>query len=142
MAEVLDQPRQAWQVRELPAEEYPRLSTLSGPLAGIFTSGHLPSPDSTRFIIAEHAGQIVAYWPIFNAVHMEPLWIDPAHRGDGVIGRALIEGAVEALKGAHVGYAFAIIGDQDQPANGQMAERLGFDKVPGTLYGLDLSEVL
>ena len=82
-------------------------------------------------------GRIVAYWPAWVAVHVEPLWVDPAYRGPGII-RVLVETLFGHLREAGVDSAFAILGHADQGVTLHSAIRLGFQRVPGDLYVVDL----
>jgi GNAT superfamily N-acetyltransferase len=82
-------------------------------------------------------GRVVAYWPVWLAVHAEPLWVDPAHRTPGTI-RVLVETLFQHLRDAGVGSAFVVLGHADQQVTLSAALRLGFQRVPGDLYVVDL----
>jgi hypothetical protein len=78
-------------------------------------------------------GKIVAYWPIWVAVHAEPLWVAPEHRSPQVI-RGVIQALQQALAEEQVPSAFAIIGHADQAVSLPPALKLGFERVQGDLY--------
>ena len=115
--------------RILRPEEVDRVREAGGPLA--------ECPDLTQLRkatvpVIEVDGTIIAYWPVFYALHLEPLWIAEEYRHNPAVARALLEltGEVVQLSGEQV--SFAII-DESQGAL-PLAERIGFARVPGNLY--------
>jgi hypothetical protein len=115
--------------RILPPEEYGRLKEAGGPLADV-----RPDPAHTKVNVVEENGQIVGYWPVFNAVHAEPLWIPESHRHRREVALALIAQVLETLQEYNVAAAFGVIADVDFVVNFPMAKKLGFSKAPGDLY--------
>jgi hypothetical protein len=128
-------------VRELPPEEWPRLLDLGD---GLYAeTGVLPVPAHNRILVIEDpTGGIVAYWGLFTVVHVEPVWIAPAHRQRISVVRRLWEGMRDLLTQLKIPGAVAIIADQDLPTNLPMAVKLGFQHVPGTLMYLNLDAPL
>lgn len=117
-------------IRELPQSAYPRLAQLPGPLHGQI----LPQTDQIRVAVAEDAtGQIVAYWVLSNVVHGDPLWLDPSVRGNPVVAAGLLTQLGAILQSCDVRALYVVIAD---PAVAALAERLGFEQVPGALYGI------
>jgi hypothetical protein len=128
-------------VRELPPDEWPRLLALG---EGLYAeTGVLPVPEHNRIMVIEDAeSQIAGYWGVFTVVHVEPVWIKPQHRGRISVVRRLWEGMRDLLVSLKVPGAVAIISDVDLPVNIVAATKLGFQKVPGTLFYLDLKTPL
>jgi hypothetical protein len=133
MSTVLE--KQACGVRELPVEEWSRLLEVPGPYKD---NGTLPIAAHNRIIVAEIDGAIVGYWGAFTVVHTEPVYIQPAYRQRVSVVRPLWEGMRNLLVMLQVPGTMAIILDEDAPVNLPMATKLGFQKVPGSLYFLDL----
>jgi hypothetical protein len=107
-----------------------RIREAGGPLAD--------QPDLSKLAeasipVVEVNGRIVAYWPCFYALHLEPLWIAEDHRKSAAVNRGLLEcvAAVVQRTGEPVG--FAII-DSPTAESYALAERIGFARVPGDLY--------
>lgn len=85
-------------------------------------------------------GRIVACWPIWVAVHLEPLWIAETQRGNPAVARSLVEGMRAQLQAEGITTAFAVIGYADVVTHAPMAGRLGFQRMPGDLFFLTLEE--
>lgn len=101
-----------------------------------FDTQGLPPPETTRIIVAELDGPgtpIIAYWCVFTAIHVEPVWIHPDHRGRAGLVRALWRTIRGVLNGQS---AFACIFDADAPRSAPLARKLGMEKLPGDLYFL------
>lgn len=120
-------------VRVLRPEEHDRLIGL-----GVFervTTG--PNPDTSNVVVAEDEnGQIVGYWCMFNAVHLEPLWVDPTHRKSG-IGRRMWDGVLRVLENYGITHAFAMV---DEEINVELAESIGFQRAGAQTMMIDLGE--
>jgi hypothetical protein len=119
-------------VRVLPPEEWEKLAHIEP-----FDRTGLPSPGHWRIVVAEVEGVIVGFSCLFDCVHMEPLWIDPAYRarphafGDVLTG--LWAGCRVLLHAADVQMVFAVVGDA-LPRNADFVKHLGFIPAEGTLY--------
>lgn len=121
---------------QLPMDQIARIQEAGGPLAEVDTS----NMHKANIAAVEVDGQLVAYWPVWRAIHAEPLWVAEAYRHHPGVIRALLRELEKALDplmqetGEHI--AFAIIGDADVLASGRYAMRLGFERVPGDLFFL------
>ena len=114
--------------RLLPLAERDRLREAGGPLR----EADLDALDLAALPVVEVDGGIVAYWPAFFALHLEPLWIADDQRGKPSVVKALLAAMSEALQQIGKPVAFAVL-DPATPMEA-MAERLGFARVPGDLY--------
>lgn len=117
-------------IRELPAAEWERLR-LGVPIL----AGELPDPNKTAVMVIEEAGEIVGWWFVFYAIHVEPMLIPPHLRKNPSVIRQLWGGVLNILDRAQANLAFAVIEDKDLPnGNADYAGRLGFQKLAGSLY--------
>lgn len=71
--------------RLLPPEEWPRLAGTE-----LETVWPVLDPIASHVVVVEDAGEIVGCWALFRQVHVEGLWIAPAHRGKSSVGRRLL----------------------------------------------------
>lgn len=120
-------------IRELAPEEFERVER---EVPFFKESGFsTPDPRNTRILIGEDdRGKIVAFWFAFTAVHVEPLWIAPAHRKRAGVLRKLWASMAGLLRTTGSNVAFGIVSDMDLPTHAPLAHKLGFMKVPGSLY--------
>jgi hypothetical protein len=86
------------------------------------------------------SARVVAYWMVFDAVHVEPLWIADEERGNPGIARPLWEGIRRILDQIEAPMAFAIVGDGGLAQNLPMMVRLGFKPLQGNLFYLNTAE--
>jgi hypothetical protein len=112
--------------RILPRAEWPRLADSElGPVLPVL-------PEDTRIVVVEDLdGTIVGCWAAIRYVHIEGLWVAPAHRRRGrVLGRlaAAMRRVVEAW-GAEAALTHAI-----DPAIADLLRRRGACALPGTAY--------
>jgi hypothetical protein len=122
--------REALTVRELPSGEFPRLASVEP-----FDKLGFPKPETSRVVVGEDAaGRVVAYWCVFAAIHVEPVWIAPEHRSRPGLIRRLWEQVRSVLGASGEKIAFCNIFDEGLPVKEAMAARLGFQKLPGSLY--------
>lgn len=122
---------EGYTLRELPREEWGRLAAIPGPLQG----RDLRAGDAARIIVIESpAGAIVSYWPAFAMVHLDLLYTDAEVRHHPKVQFALVGAMATMLQQLGVTHVCAVVADADQPANGQMAEKLGLAVIPGALY--------
>lgn len=113
--------------RLLPPPEWDRLPAM---VAGAL------HPDHALVIVVEDLdGSILAHWCALNTVHLEGLYVDPIVRGNPVVARMLVLTMIAALKGIAVKQALTIA---ESDAIRELAAKLGFTHVPGTLHRLDL----
>lgn len=121
----------SYTVRQLPPAEWDRLLGLPFARAG------LPNPDLTAIFVAEDAaGAIVGIWAAMTAVHLDGLWIDPAHRDTTIAGR-LLRTMKAFLTEKQIPVSFTVISD---PAVMVLAHKGGFTRYPGDLWVLNLPE--
>lgn len=112
----------------LPLDQRERLREAGGPLAEV----DLSRLEAEQLPVVEVDGRIVAYWPCFYALHLEPLWIAEDHRQHPAVVRHLLEAMQEALQIIGESVSFAIIDPSTDTL--ALAERLQFARVPGDLY--------
>jgi hypothetical protein len=124
---------------ELPPEEFERLRGFAP-----FDRWPVDQPiaPGARIIVAETveaegAARLVGFWVAFNVVHLEPLWIDPAQRGNAGIARGMLDRISKVLDEDRVTVAYATIADVDAERMAPLAARAGFTKIPGSLYVLE-----
>lgn len=121
-----------------PAEFFHLWPTPPGPLADQVLARNadavilaLYTPD----LADPHQKQLIGYWPIWQAVHIDGIWIDEAVKAaDPGALRSLLEAAFATLQANGVTLAFAMLAD-DADSLAQ-AQRLGFVRAPGNLYTL------
>src|SRR5258705_314463 len=89
----------------LPLGQIERLREAGGPLA----ETDLSQLQLEALPVVEIEGQIVAYWPIFYALHLEPLWIAEGSRRHPVVATGLLDLMTEALHTIGKPVAFAVI---------------------------------
>lgn len=85
-------------------------------------------------------GQIVAYWVLWKALHLEPLWITEEFRQHPAVALNLIQTMEEAALATGEPAGFAVIEQENLATVGQYAERIGFQRAPGLLYYLLLQQ--
>lgn len=126
------------EVGELPVEHWNLL--LSVPPYD--TLGGLPDPNHTRVVVMIDTDiqKIVGYWHMFDAIHLEPLWIAEEYRHRPKAGIKLWNKILELLDRAHAKVAFAFIDDADIPKNLPLAKKLGFRQIPGACYWISTDE--
>lgn len=116
----------------LPMEEIERIREAGGPLAECDLT-HM-----ARAIVAavEVDGKVVAYWPVWKAVHAEPLWVHPDARNNPAVIRGILDQVELAMDEMGDPVIFAIIEDAEMLTSGAYAKRLGYQQVPGSLFML------
>jgi hypothetical protein len=127
-------------VRDLPEAEWPRLRAFEP-----FASSGIPEGAHWRILVAEQGPEIVGFCCLFDAVHFEPWFIAPEHRGNPAIVRGLLRQAKQVLVDNQIPYVFACV-QRVQALPGvtsyeQMLGRLGFEPAPGVLYLLQTDDL-
>lgn len=122
----------SWAIRELPVAEWEKLRACP------FYMDALPNPEIFRAFVAEEAGQVIATWFIFNAVHVEPCWIHPDHRKRPGMIRQLWTRVTGFLRGEGIVTAFTTVAHDSVMTSLPSVLRLGFRRVPGDCYYLDV----
>lgn len=119
--------------RELPIEEAEKLLTVP-PFDKV---GYLPNLAHTRIAVSEDEdGKILAYCYVFDAVHIEPLWISPEHRNVPKVMHGIWDTVHKILKDDSIEMAFATIADEQSLTHIPMFMKLGFKPIPARLYFL------
>lgn len=88
--------------------------------------------------VVEVDGRIVAYWVIWYALHVEPLWIQPEWRRHPGVCSGLVKQMQAVVEETAEPAAYCEIGEENLEAIAPYAERLGFLPAPGRLYYLVL----
>ena len=114
-------------IRELPPEEFHRLQGLPM-LDGLGLDN--ANPDFTRFVVAEVEGEIMGFWALTQAIHVEPIWVHPTLRGTTAPGRMWVK-VKQILADFRIKTAFCCV---DTPTVSGYVQRLGFEKMPHDLY--------
>jgi len=124
-------------IRELGPDEMHVIGTLPP-----FNTEGIPAFGHTRVVVAQDkvSGAFVGYWFLFDAVHVEPVWIDPNYRKRPSLIRRLWGKVREILETGDVPGAWATIMHADTMPNAAQAVRLGFKRIPGDLYYLRVSD--
>jgi len=125
-------------VRELPACEFHRMRQAGGPLGEALRDQlRLPDPDHTRIGVVEDAtGAIKGYVVLFDALHVEPIWLDPDIRHQPKTGAKMLDWMVRKLRSCGAESAFGIILEADQATVAPLAAKVGFTPLPGQLYAV------
>lgn len=118
--------------RELPVEEAEKLKTVPP-----FDTIGIPNLAHTRIAVSEDEdGNILSYCFVADAVHVEPLWIDPKHRNTPQVMFGIWNTVHKILDKAGVDVSFAVIADEQSITHIPMFMKLGFKPVPARLYFL------
>ena len=117
-----------------PAEFFARWPSPPGPLTEQLLHR---GADAVILALFDAAGTLHGYWPIWQAVHVDGVWLDPALKGapEGPAAlRSLLDAAFATLQANGVSLAFAVLADDAESL--AQAARLGFVRAPGNLYTL------
>lgn len=76
--------------RLLPPSEWAKL-------AGTELGGLALDPETTRVLVIEQDGQIIACWALLQVLHAEGVWIHPEHRRKGRTAARLWQGMRELV---------------------------------------------
>jgi hypothetical protein len=123
--------------RILEGEDLWRLADAPGPFQG--RRDVIAALGNAQVVAVEDAqGTLLGYWPIWLAVHLEPLWVQPEARKNPAVIKALVMGMRAQLQAERITTAYATIAHEDLPTNLPMAARMGFERVPGDLFFVKL----
>jgi N-acetylglutamate synthase-like GNAT family acetyltransferase len=113
--------------RELPQEEWSRLAPTE--LAQVWP---LLKPGSTRILVVEdETGTIVGCWALAQILHVEGLWIAPAHRSTGHVARHLLRTMQQWIREQDVS---AVVTASMSPDVSNYLQRIGASELPGQAY--------
>lgn len=118
----------------LPTDQASRALEAGGPLADLGATNETLA----KMIVAvvEVDGRIVAYWVIWKALHVEPLWVEEAYRKHPAVIKGIVEAMQEGVVLTGEPSAFCVIEQENAEVVAQYATRLGFVPAPGSLYYL------
>lgn len=88
--------------------------------------------------VVEVDGVIVAYWVVWYALHVEPLWVHPDHRKSPGVISGIVAEMQRIVEATAEPAAFCVIESQNLAEIGGYATRLGFLEAPGRLFYLVL----
>jgi len=118
----------------LSPDQVARVQEAGGPLADA-------DPEKLKdmsIAVVEVDGRIVAYWVVFYALHVEPLWIAEDHRkSPGVVG-GIVQQMQTIVEATSEPAAFCLIEEANAAVVAPYADRLGFHEAPGRVYYLVL----
>lgn len=118
--------------RLLPPEEWPRLDDTE--LATMWRHMH---PEDAQVVVVEDADEIIGCWALLRVVHVEGIWIAPAHRKRGSVARRLLRGMEDAASEWH---AERVMTASLSEEVSKLLAHLGADKLKGDHYILPLRE--
>lgn len=119
--------------RVLPVEEWHRLEGTE--LDGV----PLDEENAVVIVVEDADGQIVGCWSILRVIHVEGMWIHPAHRRTGPVFRRLLNEMrriVTGFHGQHVAVSAALT-----PDVAKLLEAYGGVKLPGEHYAFPVAGV-
>lgn len=79
-------------------------------------------------------GQIVAYWVVWYALHVEPLWVTEEQRKHPAVIKGIVTEMQRIVEGTGEPAAFCVIEEANLQHVAPYADRLGFQAAPGTLF--------
>lgn len=130
---------EALRIRELPPDEWHRLQEAGG----FFEVGErIPAPTRHVKVIALEALHppdrppgwwVVGYWPVFDAVHAEPLFIREGYRSNRQVVSAMLGALITLLQNAGVEHVWATIA-HGHVTSEQMAEKIGMVPLEGSTW--------
>lgn len=124
------------EVRELQPEELYLLSTVPP-----FNTDGIPDFRHAGVAVVQEkeSRRVVGYWMLFDTIHVEPLWLHPDYRKRSGVLRKLWGKVADMLGRTETKRAFAIIQNDDEAeALREQAKRLGFQRMTGDLYFVNL----
>lgn len=102
-------------------------------LAGTELEAAVPYLDGAQVVVVEDGETVVGCWALIPYVHVEGVWIAPAHRGRGSVARRLLSGMRRAAQAMGVSTVMtAAISDDVR----ELLAHLGATKLPGEHYAL------
>lgn len=128
--------------RTLAPEEIQRAIDAGGPLGEMQVQADRMKEMSVA--VVEVDGVIVAYWVVWYALHVEPLWVDPAWRRHPAVIGGIVQEMEAVVEATPEPAAFCVIEAENAAIVGRYARRLGFHEAPAgaSLYYLVLEDRL
>ena len=101
----------------------------------------LPAKDGhwEIIIVEDRTGEILASCAIFDTVHWDSWWIDPAHQGKAGAFRALVAQGLDELNARQIVGVHTTVPDT-RPDLQELVERFGFMPAPGKLFLLHVPD--
>lgn len=118
--------------RTLPPDEWHRLSDTDIPSVLPYVS-----PDQFEVVVVEDNGEIVGAWAVWRVVHVEGLWIAPAHRGKGSVAKRLYHATMEAAKKWTPEWVMTMA---PNPHVRSLVEHIGGVPIPGETFVFSVKE--
>jgi hypothetical protein len=117
--------------RILPPAEWPRLK--GTPLGDELAKLAIPAQGLTIFVVEDEAGQIVAHWSAFVALHGEQVWVRKDHRKKAAPIKHLL--AAQAEFAATLGASHYITHSASDEVT-RLLQTLGAARLPGEPYSV------
>lgn len=115
--------------RLLPPEEWDKVAHVPP-----FSTVGIPDPDHWRVLVVEDAeGKVVAVSHLYDMVHWDSFWIDPAHQGKAAAFRAMVTSGLETLGTLGIQVVHTTV-PNDRPDLQQLVLDFGYQQAPGQLY--------
>src|SRR5262245_53898874 len=112
--------------RALPPEEWPRLDpTELGPVWPLL------APETGRILVIERGETLVGCWALLPVWHLEGIWVAPAERPAGAVGRRLLRTMAGWIAEAGLG---GVMTAATSPEVAAYLTRLGARPLPGTAF--------
>lgn len=108
------------------------ITEAGGPLADL--QAEPDRMDGMSLACVEVDGQIVAYWLVCYALHVEPLWVAEAFRKNPPVIKGIVAEMQRIVEGTGEPAAFCVIDQENLDHVAPYANRLGFHEAPGKLF--------
>ena len=130
-AEPIFEPTPHIRIGEMTLEHWEKLKTID-PWKSL---GNLPDPTNSRIVVAfDDEGNLKGYWAIFQAIHIEPLWLHESCRGNPRIARGMWKVVRDILHELKVKLCFGFVQEHQLRTMGLNVEKFGGQHIPGQLY--------
>lgn len=116
----------------LPPADTARAIAAGGPLADLAADPERLA--DMRIAVVEVDGQIVAYWVVWYALHVEPLWVTEPYRKHPAVIKGIVGEMQRIVEQTGEPAAFCVIEPENLAVVAPYATRLGFVDAPGKLY--------
>ena len=113
-------------------EEVARALEAGGPLKDL--SADPEKLKDMSLAVVEVDGAIVAYWVVWYALHVEPLWVVEAERKNPAVIKGIVQEMQRIVEATGEPAAFCVIEEENLAVVAPYANRLGFTEAPGKLF--------